>query len=435
MDLLLEPASPVEKTTPLWRNPAAWLREKSLSRGYWMFFSVAFFFDAGISIYFFLFNLYLLDHGFNERAMGWIGGTFTLGSLIGTLPAGALARKVGLRPLLVVLFLTAPAFNAARAVWVWEPAQIGLAFLAGLSMSTWGICFLSAVARLTTEKNRPAGFSLIFSVSLGTSMLGGIVCGYLRQWLGHAGIALQPVEVKRLILLISCGITTMALIPALRLRMPPQSATDENELEPKRKRIRLPWRLDPFLLRFLPIMALWSSVLTAFSPYANVYLTRDLHISMTRIGLIFTAVQLVQFSMGLCAPLLFRKLGLMNGIMATQLAAALVLAVLAGTRHAGLAVALYMTFSAAQWVSAPGLYSMLMNETPDGERSSAASMTMFSNSLAGSASTAAAGVLFAWFGYPPVMLGIAALALAVSLLFRLFVRAEERPQAEIAAGL
>jgi MFS family permease len=434
MGLLLEPALPAEKTTPFWRNPAAWLREKSLSSGYWVFFSVAFFFDAGISIYFFLFNLYLLDHGFNERAMGWIGGTFTLGSLIGTLPAGALARKIGLRPLLIVLFLTAPAFNAARAVWVWEPAQIGLAFLAGLSMSMWGICFLSAVAGLTTEKNRPSGFSLIFSVSLGTSMLGGIVCGYLRQWLGQAGIVLQPAEVKRLILLLSCGIMTMALIPALRLRMPPQSEADKSELEPRPKTSWFPWRLDPFLLRFLPIMALWSAVLTAFTPYANVYLTRDLHITMTRIGLIFTAVQLVQFAMGLCAPLLFRKLGLMNGVMATQVAAAVVLTVLAGTRHAGPAVALYMMFSAALWTSAPGLYSMLMNETPDAERSSAASMTMFSNSLAGSASTATAGILFTRFGYPPVMLGIAALALGVSLLFRIFVRTRQRPPAEIAAG-
>jgi MFS family permease len=434
MDLLLEPASPAEKTTPFWKNPAAWVREKGLSRGYWVFFSVAFFFDAGISIYFFLFNLYLLDHGFNERAMGWIGGTFTLGVLTGTLPAGALARKFGLRPLLIVLFITAPAFNAARALWVWEPAQIGLAFCTGLAMSSWGTCFLSAVARLTTEKNRPSGFTLIFSVSLGTSMLGGIVCGYLRQWLVHAGIALQPMEVKRLILLFSCLVTMMAMIPALRLRMPPHPEVNQSDAEPRQKMSLFPWRLDPFLLRFLPIMALWSAVLTAFTPYANIYLVRDLHITMTRIGLIFTAVQLVQFCMGLSAPLLFRKLGLLNGIVATQIAAALILTILAGTHNAGLAVTLYMTFSAALWVSAPGLYSMLMNETPDGERSSAASMTMFSNSLTGSASTATAGVLFTRFGYPPVMLGIAALALGVSLLFRLFVHPRQRPPAEIVAG-
>jgi MFS family permease len=425
MDLLLAPARSAEEAAPFWRNPAVWLREKNLGHGYWVFFSAAFFLDAGFSIYFFLFNLFLLDRGFNERAMGWIGGAFTLGSLAGTLPAGTLARKIGLRPLLTALFIAAPMFNAARAVWMWEPAQIGLAFLAGLAMSAWGVCFLPAVARLTNEKNRPAGFSLIFSVGVGTSMLGGIVCGYLHQWLEHVGITMQPAEVKRLILLCSCGIALIGLIPALKLRVPAQTAEIEGEPEPERGNKRFPSSLHPFLLRFLPAMALWSAVLAAFTPFANIYLMRNLHIAITEIGLIFTAVQAVQFSMGLAAPILFRKFGLMNGIVATQMATALILAALAGTRSEGIAVILYMTFSAAQWVSAPGLYSLLMNEIPDAERSTAAAMTMFSNALAGSAATATAGVLFTRFGYPPVMFGLAGVAFGVSLVIRLLVPAKQ----------
>ncbi len=159
IELALDPASGNAESS-FWNNPSAWLRQKNLSRGYWIFFTAAFFFDAGFAIYFFLFNLYLLDHGFNERAMGWIGGAMTLGSLVGTLPAGALGQRIGLRPLLLALFVSAPLVNAARAIWVWEPAEIGLAFLTGVVMSAWGVCFLPAVARLTTEKNRTAAFSL-----------------------------------------------------------------------------------------------------------------------------------------------------------------------------------------------------------------------------------------------------------------------------------
>ena len=86
MELLLDPAPNAATAVSFWRHPAAWLREKNLSRGYWVFFSAAFFFDDGFAIYFFLFNLYLLDYRFNERAMGWIGGAMTPGSLVGTLP-------------------------------------------------------------------------------------------------------------------------------------------------------------------------------------------------------------------------------------------------------------------------------------------------------------------------------------------------------------
>ena len=129
MELLLPSKDPSARAASFWRNPRAWLRKKNLGHEYWVFFSAAFFYDAGFAIYFFLFNLYLLDHRFNERAMGWIGGAMTLGSLVGTLPAGALAQRIGLRPLLIALFVSAPLMNAMRAVWLWEPAQIGLAFL------------------------------------------------------------------------------------------------------------------------------------------------------------------------------------------------------------------------------------------------------------------------------------------------------------------
>ncbi|HEX3437048.1 MAG TPA: MFS transporter [Pseudacidobacterium sp.] len=421
-ELLLDSAPQNQKTASFWRNPSAWLRQKNLGRGYWIFFSAAFFFDAGFAVYFFLFNLYLLDRGFNEQAMGWIGGAMTLGSLVGTLPAGELSRRFGVRPLLIALFLTAPLTNAMRAIWVWEPAQIGLAFLTGMAMSSWGVCFLPAVARLSTERNRASAFSLIFSVSVGTSMLGGIVCGYLRQWLEMAGIMMQPVEVKRLILLASCGIALLGLFPVLRLRVPSPSQDEEAQHFLKERRRWLDaWRLDAFLARFLPLMALWSAILAAFTPFANVYLTRDLHISMTKIGLVFSTVQVVQLCMGLLTPVIFRTLGLLNGIVATQITAAVMLALLSSTVNEKLAIGLYLIFSAAQWMSSPGLYSLLMDKTPDRDRSTAAAMTMFSNSLAGSLATAGAGVLFTRFGYPHVLSGLAVAALSIALLFRVFI--------------
>ena len=441
MELLLNPAPGKERAVSFWKNPSAWIQEKNLSRGYWIFFSAAFFFDAGFSVYVFLFNLFLLDNHFNERAMGWIGGAMTLGSVIGTLPAGALARRIGLRPLLIVLFITAPILSATRALWIWQPAQITLAFLTGIAMSSWGVCFLPAIARLTTEKNRTSAFSLIFSASIGTGILGGIVCGYLRSWLESLGIVTQPVEVKRLILLASCALVLVGLIPVFRLRMPAEQEEDsvqEQDPDPNPDRDNVPqslppapssrlhdWlrkqSLSPFLIRFLPAMALWCAILAAFTPFANVYLSRNLHIPIEQIGLIFSTVQIVQFAMGIATPFLFRVLGLVRGIVSTQIAAAVVLALLAGAHNGKLAIALYLIFSAAQWMSAPGLYNLLMNETPDRERSTAAAMTLFCNALAGSAATAVAGVLFTRFGYPPVLLGIAIAAVATSLFFLLLI--------------
>ena len=155
-----------------WKNPAGWLLEKKLSRSFWVFFAVAFFFDFGFSVYFFLFNLYLLDFHFNERVIGLVGGALTLGTVAGTLPVGWLARKVGLRLPLMCCMIAAPLLGAMRAMAMWEWAQIGLAFLAGLAMCIWGVCFPPMVARLTTTENRASAFSLIFSVSIGSQRTG-----------------------------------------------------------------------------------------------------------------------------------------------------------------------------------------------------------------------------------------------------------------------
>jgi len=300
-----------------------------------------------------------------------------------------------------------------RTAEMWEPAQIGLAFLAGLAMCIWGVCFMPAVARLTTEKNRASAFSLIFSMNIGAGALGGLVCGYLPQWLKTAGYAMPASDVKRLILLIACGIASIALIPLLRLRLP----LEESQPQASDEAGKQPWRMNPFLRRFLPSMALWTVALTSFTPFASVYLSRNLNISLSHIGLIFTATGVIQFCLGLLTPLLFRVLGLVRGIVATQVATAAAMACLAGTQDRRLAVALYLSFSATQWMSSPGLYNLLMSRVPDDERSSASAMTMFCNALVGAGATAGAGILFVRFGYPHVLAGIAVLGLAAALLF------------------
>jgi MFS family permease len=393
------------------------MREKKLTQGFWTVFAAAFFFDFGMLIYVFIFNLYLLDLHFNDRSIGLVNGASMLGSVAGTLPAGLLARRIGLRPTLILCFVAAPLLCALRGLTISEPVQIGLGFASGVAMCSWGVCLLPAVARVTTEENRQSAFSLIFSAGVGTGILGGVICGYLPQWLSKAGFAMQPVDVKRLILLASCGIAALGLFPVLRMRLPLVDAAKpiENTAEGQSKRRRL--SIDPFLLRFLPAMALWTVVLTSFTPFANVYLSRDLRVPLLRIGLVFSAAQVTQFCVTLLSPMLFRALGLVKGIILTQLLTAVALVCVAGTHNTMLAVALYLFFFGMQWMSSPGLYNLLMSKVQEDAQSTASSMTLFCNALVGAGSTAGAGFLFTRFGYPRVLTGIAALAVLAALLF------------------
>lgn len=426
MGTLSEPVASAQ-TASLWRDPRAWLHRQRLRRGFWIYFVAAFCFDAGFAVYFFLFNLYLLDVHFYEGAIGLIGGATTLGAVAGTLPAGAVARRFGLRPLLIMAFIAAPVLGSLRAVWIWEPAQLALAFLMGLAMCGWSVSYLPTVASLTTVENRPSAFSLVYAASIGCSCLGALVCGNLPQWLHRAGMDLQPAAIKRLILLASCAIAATGLPAVLRLphaALAPVSAEEADTTIPRLRLARI--GLSPVLLRVLPILMLWSVVLAAFTPFANVYLSHNLHLSLERVGLLFAISQGLQLCAILVNPPLFGAVGMVNGVAITELATAVAMGAMALTPDLRWSVGLYLAFSALQWMSAPGLYNLLMDRTPESERSTAAAITMFLTSLVSSGATAAAGALFAWAGYARVLVGIAVLAAGVALLCRVLLGAAQR---------
>lgn len=398
----------------LGKGAASWLRRYPTSRGYWLFFMAALCWDAGFGLYFFLYNLYLVDFHLNERAIGLVNGALSLGLVVGTLPAGVLTRRIGARRLLLLCFLGAPVLGALRAVFVWEPAAIALAFVAGVVMCVWIVCFLPVTASLTSESNRVAATGLIFSVGIGTTALGAALTGYLSQWVGTLGAGMGPGDVKRIVLLMSSGVVALGAIPLIRL---PETHSDApTEAFVVREHFAL--LRSSFLRRFLPCMALWTALLGAFTPFAAVYFASQRHVSLSQVGLIFSASQLAQLMGGLLVPVVERVLGMMKGILVFQLATGILLAFTAVSTEPTWCVVFFCGYSAAQWICSPGLYTLLMNKVAEEDRAGASSLVMFSNSLLTAGATSAAGILLLHLGYPAVMIGMGAIECALGLAFR-----------------
>jgi MFS family permease len=408
-------ASPQRSRT---RASRTWTQYRELSRDYWTFFFAALFYDAGLGLYFFLFNLYLLDLHFDEKAIGLVGGSLSLGQLAATLPAGMLSRRFGNRSLLLFLFAAVPLLSLLRAAWVWEPAQIGLAFAAGLVMCIWGVCFLPLSAALTTESNRASAIGLIFSVGVGATALGSAAAGYLSHWIGQFSPGLGPADIKRAILVISCAVAAMGLVPLLHL--PKQIPSRDTQIAPRIWDLRL--LRNPFLNRYLPCMALWSCLTAAFTSFAAVYFVRDRHLPFTQIGLIFSISQIAQLVSGLLIPLLVNRWGMLRSIFLTLLGTSFFLIALVAAGAPGWSVAAFIAYSATQWIATAAIYTHLMNEMPEADRPVAAAMTMFSNSLAIAGVTPLVGALLVRFHYPPVLLAMALLEAALAIAFPLLLR-------------
>jgi MFS family permease len=367
------------------------------------------FFDLGLSIYFLLFNLFLIGHGFTEKTLGFLTSAMAVGNIAGTIPAGYLARKLGLQRTLLVFFILATAIFLARSLTLSHICQLTLAFLSGLTLATWAVCLSPTVAQLTSERIRPFAFSLVFSVGIVIPALGGLAGGILPGWLARTALPIHSLEPLQMVLVAACGIFAMGIWPILKLQL-----TLAHVITKTRS------TFNPFLLRFLPAVALWGMVDYSFSPFANVYFARHLQMSLPRIGLVFSLSQFAQVLAVLAAPFAFRKFGLVAGIVYIQIATSFALGSLAIARGTTTAAFIYVGYAALQ-CSEPGMYSLLMSRVPPSERAGASALNVLVISLAQAVAAAVSGASFVRFGYPTVLGVTAGVALAAAFLFRLLL--------------
>jgi predicted MFS family arabinose efflux permease len=137
-----------------------------------------------------------------------------------------------------------------------------------------------------------------------------------------------------------------------------------------------------------------------------------------KIGAVFSASNISQVVAVLAAPAILRKFGLVTGTMYMQIATAIGLAFLAAAPGAHSAAAIYVCFAAVQWMSEPGLETLLMNQMSPAERSGASALNLFTSSVVQAIVAVVAGSAFARFGYPAVLAAIAVFALTAAFTFR-----------------
>jgi hypothetical protein len=340
--------------------------------------------------------------------MGVLTATMAAGNLAGALPAGQLIRRRGLPAALLVCLIAAPTVLGARSLSTDFRVQIGLAFLTGLSLSIWAVCVSPATAALTTDRQRPLAFSLVFSLGIGVGAAGALagsrMPGFFSRILGNAAV-LAP---DQLTLIGACCIAAVAFIPAVRLHIHGAAIPSQR-----------PGVLStPAVRRILPAIGIWGLVTGSFAPFGNVFLAGHVRMSLHSVGTVFSTSQLCQVAAVLCAPLVFRRIGVPNGVFTMQMATACCFILLALTVHPVLAGITYVALMGMQYMGEPGIYSMMMSVVPEetrGGASAAMALVLGASQLIAAGS---AGWMFTALGYPRALGIIAGFAIIAGLLFR-----------------
>jgi MFS family permease len=382
-----------------------WRKTNSLGEQFWTFLCAAVLFNFALFIFVLLYNLYLMDLGFREDFLGVVNGAARIGSFAGTLPAAYLAYRVGLKKTLLITIAGTAGITILRALVTARWPLAGLSLVSGAIFSMWAVVMAPVIAGAVAEKKRPAAFSVFFATMFATGIAGNWLGGRLPLWLPS----------KQAVLLFSGLLSAAALIPALRLRLAPAERAPDARIYPQSR----------FLWRFLIPFALWHLATGTFNPFNNVYFAR-LRFPVERIGAIFSGAQFVQVVTVLLAPLVIRRFGLVTGIGWMMAATALGLAGLAAEPPGGAAVLAYTSYMAFQWMSEPGLNTLLMNHVKERERGGASALNYLVAFSAQALAAFAAGSLLTSFGYGPVLAGAAALAVLAAALFQLLLGAPKR---------
>jgi hypothetical protein len=382
-----------------------WWRTNRFGGQFWTFLGAAVLFNGALFIFYLLYNLYLEDLGFGMGVVGRINGAMRAGSLAGTLPGAWIVRRFGLRGALAGAIGATAAVTLLRCVVTAEIPLTALGFAGGAVFAVWAVVMAPSIAAAVGEKRRAAAFSFFFAVMFATGIAGNWLAGHLAAWMpGTRPHGTQPA------LLFAGALAAAALWPALRLK-PGPAPEPGSRIYPRSR----------FLARFLAPFAIWHLATGAFNPFGNVYFSH-MGFRVEQIGNIFSGAQLVQVLAVLCAPLAIRRFGLVNGIVWMMAATALGLGGLAAQMRGTYAVLGYAAYMAFQWMSEPGLNTLLMNQVSERERGGASALTYLVAFGAQAVAAFGAGMLLERYGFGVVLGGAAVLGAMAAGGFRVLLR-------------
>jgi MFS family permease len=326
-----------------------------------------------------------------------------LGSAVATLAVGAWGHRFGQRQLLrgaaLLMFATGVGFAGFSDFW---PLLL-IAFVGTLNPSSGDVSVFLPLehARLANAAQGEvrvvlfARYSLIASLSAAIGALAAAVPTWLSTYAG-----VEPLAAIRWLFVVYAfvGLLTFALYRRLP-EAPPEHAVAKTPLGPSRRvvfKLAALFSVDAFAggLVLNSLMSLW--------------LMQRFELSLAAAGTFFFWTGLLSAASQLAAPIVARRIGLLNTMVFTHIPANLCLVLAALVPNLPLALTLLFLRSALSQMDVPTRTAYVMSAVTPPERAAAASMTAVPRSLAASLSPSLSGLLLAagWLASPLVLAGL-----------------------------
>jgi MFS family permease len=367
--------------------------------------------DGYVSV---LLPAYLLTLGFGEFEIGAIGTITLTGSALATLALGAIGHRWSDRYLLLgaSVLMAGTGLGFANFGTFWPLALV--AFFGTLNPSSGDVSVFLPLehARLAAAAEGEARTVLFARYTLTGSIcaaVGALASGIPA--LIEARIGMQPLDSMRVMfgLYAGIGVVTWFLYRGLQ-DSAISSAAKPAPLGPSRStvfKLAALFSVDAFAGGFVinSLLALW--------------LFKRFGLSLGMVGTLFFWMGLLTTASQWVAPLVARRIGLLNTMVFTHVPANICLVLAAFAPSAGAVVALLFVRSALSQMDVPTRTAYVMAVVTPPERVAAASFTAVPRSLASAASPSLGGALLSagMLNAPLLICGSLKIAYDLALLF------------------
>ncbi|HET9940768.1 MAG TPA: MFS transporter [Candidatus Eisenbacteria bacterium] len=420
-------------------DPVGLLREyaaqvRGASRNPRLYLAGMFLFGVGQSIFGLLFNLYLRDLGFTDATIGQILSKVALGAAVAALPAAFLFRSMPARTLLVGGAALASLGYVFQASFVQPELLLLVAFLTGMVLTIFRLSIAPVVMKESASERRPFLFSASFGVFFLSAILGSAVGGALPH-LVHV-VAPASSQALRLSLFAAAAVTLASTFPFLAMRSGEESQGAGSKggpgaLEQIQDLLEIDWGLHLKLILPSAMIGLGAGLII---PFLNLYFKDRFGLAEGEIGILFSVMQGFMVAGNLFGPAVSRRLGLVLGVVATQLLSVPFMIVLAVSHLFPLVALCFFLRGGLMNMNQPLVSHFAMEVVPERDHAITNSLLSLSWYLAWTVSADIGGTLIERKGYEEPLLLAAALYVGASVLYWIFFKdvAEARlPRTEV----
>ncbi len=324
-------------------------------------------------------NYYVHSLGYLPDFIGVFSAIPAIGSLLGAVPTGMLADRIGRKPVLLMTALLSPLFLALIGLVTSAPLLLGLSFLQGLFSTAYWVTNLPLLVENTTEEQRVGVLALNSFLLLGVGSLGNLLGGVIPELIaGILHVSAASVLPLRWGVFAAASFTFVFGLPLWFLQEIPLVHKETHE----RKRQKIVLSVETQQLKEATPVGLFVKLLVpdllftmgegSVVALIQLYFVLRFHLLPGILGIIFTISGLLGGFFSLTAPLFVKRWSKLRIITTVQFLTAPLMILIGLAPNLPLAITGEYTRSLMRTLIDPVYASFAMEKVSDKHRSTLA---------------------------------------------------------------